>query len=69
MMIQTVSQCSDNIVLPDMALQADAGYGVNRWDTAAFSSETDKEKFSRLMVSLCATWLAWESQGYSGGWN
>ncbi|KAL0042779.1 hypothetical protein WJX79_010768 [Trebouxia sp. C0005] len=29
--------------------QADAGYGVNRWDTAAFSSETDKEKFSRLM--------------------
>ncbi|DBB02755.1 TPA: hypothetical protein ACH3X1_013593 [Trebouxia sp. C0004] len=32
-----------------MALEADAGYGVNRWDTAAFSSETDKEKFSRLM--------------------
>lgn len=29
--------------------QADAEYGVNRWDTAAFSSETDKDKFSRLM--------------------
>jgi hypothetical protein len=67
MMIQTVSQCSDDIVLPEMALQADAGYGVNRWDTAAFSSETDKEKFSRLMV--CATWSACESQRYSGGWN
>ncbi len=69
MMSQTVSQCSNGIVLPEMALQADAGYGVNRWDTAAFSSETDKEKFSRLMVSFCVTWLAWESQGYSGFWH
>ena len=52
-----------------MALQADAGYGVNRWDTAAFSSETDKEKFSHFMVRFCATWLAWGSQGYSGFWH
>jgi len=64
-----VSEFSKDIVLPEMALQADAGYGVNRWDTAAFSSETDKEKFSRLMVSFCATWSACESQRYSGGWN
>lgn len=35
-----------------MTVQADAGYGANRWDTAAFSNKTDKEKFSRLMVSL-----------------
>ena len=61
MMSQTVSQSSNDIVLPEMAVQADAGYGVNRWDTAAFSSETDKDKFSRLMVGLCATWSAWES--------
>ena len=66
---QSVSQCSNDIVLPEMALQADAGYGVNRWDTAAFSSETDKEKFSRLMVSVCAKWLACESKSFSGFWS
>ena len=36
----------------EATVQADAGCGANRWDTAAFSNETDKEKFSRLMVSL-----------------
>ena len=32
------------------AMQADISFGSNRWDTAAFASATDKEKFSRLMV-------------------
>lgn len=35
-------------------MQGDAGYGTNRWDTAAFANATDKEKFSRLMVSAAA---------------
>ena len=39
----------------DIKMQEDANFGANRWDTAAFANETEKEKFSRLMVRLNST--------------
>ena len=31
-------------------LQAEAAFGANKWHTAAFGSDVDKQKFDRLMV-------------------
>lgn len=53
---QKKSKLWGNKAAPAVAVQSDASYGANRWDTAAFNNETDKEKFSRLMgVKMAAS--------------